>query len=97
MQKGSPKGGKPQLRDLALGTPFSSKISKKGIQNRIKKHVGNNCKIMPKRVPKWSQNPGQNPLKTVPKIISKKDRKIIKNHVFLKCKNMQIYRKGHQK
>ena len=34
--------------------------------------------------------------KSMQKLGQKKKRNIIKNNVFLKCKNMQIYCKGHQ-
>ncbi len=51
---------------------------------------------MPKGCQNGTQIDATSDKKTMQKHVSKKEREIVKNHVFLKCKNMRIYRKGNQ-
>ena len=72
------------------------KSRKMAVQKNIKNHRQNILQL----IPKGHQNAAKNGAKTHQKLMQKKRekqmRKIIENPSVLKCKNMQIYGKGHQ-
>ena len=59
--------------------------------NQIKKRSTKNMKIDAKGIPKWSQIDAKSHQKSIPKLVSKKIMKIIKIHVSLNGKIIEIH------
>jgi hypothetical protein len=86
---------KGRFRVLFPGAIFdqfsTKKLIKKSMQKLMSKKHENNCK----RLPKWNRNRCQNDQKSMPELVSKKIREIIKNHVSLKSEIIEIHWKNN--
>ena len=72
--------------------PFLIKIDTSTIQKNIQNTIIKNMEINAKGMHKWSQNRCQ---KSMPKLVSKNIRKIMKCNVSLKGKIIEIHRKNN--
>ena len=74
--------------------PFRAKIEKYNkmlFEKSLKKRSPKNMKFDAKGIPKWSQHRCKTHQKYMPKVVTKKIRKIITNHASLKSKIIEIH------
>ena len=90
-EKGIEKGGCRPRKQINCWTPFWSKTDSKIHQKNDHPKTWN---LMPKGFQKGTGIDAKTHRKSMPKLVTKKIRKIIKNHVSLNGKNIEIHCKN---
>ena len=88
-------GAKMSSASGTFGEPFLFKIHRKCCLKFKQESNAEKSEIDAKRLPKWSRNQCQNSSRINVKTGTEQIMRIMKIHVFLWCKNMQIQCKGH--
>ena len=86
LQQSQQFGRKWLAKGPILGTISGPKIFQNRCTNRCRKH----CEMMPKGYQNGIKNDPQYNQQSMLKPVAKQTMKIIKNHVSLMCKNMQV-------
>ena len=86
------KGGVAELSLRDILEPFPTK---KSIKNRCKKRCRKNMKIIAKGSQNGAEIDAKTHQKSMPELVSKKIREIIKNHVSLKSEIIEIHWKNN--